>query len=339
VNRAYLQNTWGPLNEKVKKHEPLTPDEQDTYNKLNPIAQRLQEDHDHAGDGRPQDYLLGIGTEGQGRAIISFGNPDTATDISAYVPGMTSNPGSLGPGYGVTDGTNEAENALNTWRAAQAHEPPGHTAASIVWLGYDAPPIDPSGASTARADAGAPAYANFVTGLRTTNASGQCPHITSIGHSYGSLLVGEATRMSTQPGSPYTPPDDAVFIGSPGVGVDKASDLGLPPGHVWDGAAADDPITHLPSKGDVVAGAVAGPLGPVLTNTVDPHRLWYGRDPASSDFGANRFTVNDLGGETWNNPVGPHTKYLSPTIGGPSLNNIGNIVAGQYGNVQLEAGR
>ncbi|GAA1978062.1 alpha/beta hydrolase [Kitasatospora viridis] len=332
VNRAYLDKT---LNDLASKKKPLSPADQDTYDKLAPIAARLDQDS-KIQDGRPHDYLLLIGTDGQGRAAISFGNPDTATDISAYVPGMTTDPASLGPGYGVTDGSNEAENALNTWRAAQAKEPPGRSAASIVWLGYDPPPMpgfpdtnpsDYGAVSKGRAEAGAPAFAQFVTGLRATNTTGQPPHVTSIGHSYGSLLVGDATKLSTRPGAPYSPPDDVVLIGSPGVGVNHASDLGVP-GHVWDGAARNDPITYLPSKTNLVTSAAGF--------VVDPSERWFGEDPSSSAFGAHRFTVNNSSGSGL---FGPHTKYLTPTLGGPSLDNITNIVTGHYDQVHLESGR
>lgn len=38
--------------------------------------------------GQPPMYLLGIGDEGNGRAIVSYGNPDTARNVAAYVPGL-----------------------------------------------------------------------------------------------------------------------------------------------------------------------------------------------------------------------------------------------------------
>ncbi|MCX4748759.1 alpha/beta hydrolase [Kitasatospora sp. NBC_01287] len=334
VNRAYLAQTLKSLTDK-EALGPLSKEDEDTLKKLQPIQGRLNEDAQYAGDGRPQDYLLGIGTEGQGRAIISFGDPDTATDISAYVPGMTSDPASLGAAHGVIDGSNEAENALNTWRSAQAKEPAGRSVASVVWLGYDAPPdSNLSAASSGRAQAGAPAYAKFLTGLRATNDG--APHITSIGHSYGSLLVGEATRMSTQQGSPYSAPDDVVLIGSPGAGVNSAKQLGMP-GHVWVGAAENDPVTHLPSREDTALGALGGPLlGSQWAHQTDPNGLWYGTDPASAAFGAQRFAVSDW---TCTDPISAHLKYLTPNNGGPSLNNVGSIVTGDYSHVRREADR
>ncbi|MGF1431725.1 alpha/beta hydrolase [Kitasatospora sp. LaBMicrA B282] len=336
ANRAWLAATVTALNQ--EQHP--TPEQRQQLAKLRPVQQRLDADA-KALDGRPRDFLLGIGTEGQGRAILSFGDPDVATDICTYVPGMTCDPASLGPDDGALDGSNEAGNALWAWRSAQQKEPPGRTAASIIWLGYDAPPAGPPVATCERAAAGAPAYARFLDGLRSTNGSAGLPHLTSIGHSYGSLLVGTATKLATRPDSRYRPPDDVVLIGSPGVGATSAQELGLP-GHVWAGAAGNDPVTHLPGARDIYAtaagGALLGPLGAVIGHQQgDPHHLPFGQDPAGKGFGANRFTVDDHSAGL--DVVAAHLKYLTPVNGGPSLANIGNIVTAHYAQVQREPGR
>ncbi|MFF4922304.1 alpha/beta hydrolase [Kitasatospora sp. NPDC001261] len=328
VNRSYLTNRLRELREKKDR----TKEEQAELAKLVPVWERLKQDA-AANDGRPRTYLLGIGTEGQGRAILSFGNPDTATDISAYVPGITTTPDSLGPAGPGKPGTNEAENALNVWREANKKVKPGGSVASIVWLGYDPPDMDLKATTPERALAGAPDYARFVSGLRAANSSGQNPHITSMGHSYGSLLVGQATKLAAHQGN-YTLPDDVVIIGSPGVGVKHASDLGMPAGHVWAGAAGDDPVTQIPSP---TAAAVPWPFGGLVG--ADPHDLYYGRDPASGSFGAKRFTV-DGWSQWWSwGDFGMHTKYLAPETGGPSLGNVAAIIAGNPDDVHLTGGR
>ncbi|MGW3038954.1 alpha/beta hydrolase [Kitasatospora sp. NPDC001159] len=243
VNRRYLDKRMNELKDKKDR----TKEEDAEYKKLRPIWDRLDQDA-RATDGRPHTYLIGIDTEGQGRAILSFGNPDTATDISSYVPGITTTPDSLGPAKpGTTPGTNEAENALNVWREANKKVKPGGSVASVIWLGYDPPDIDIRATTPKQALNGAPDYARFVTGLRAANTSGQCPHITSVGHSYGSLLVGQATKMAAHHGN-YTLPDDVVIIGSPGVGVKHASDLGMPAGHVWAGAATTTRSLRFPRR-------------------------------------------------------------------------------------------
>ncbi|MEU4299296.1 alpha/beta hydrolase [Kitasatospora aureofaciens] len=310
VNRKHLEDVMGPIRAKQKLGQPLDSSDKANLVLYGPIDARLA---DSKGD--PPVYLLGLGDEGQGRAVLSFGNPDTATDISAYVPGITTTMDSLGPG--ANDGTNEAENALNLYRAASGKAPAGHSVASVVWLGYDSPGADLGAASTKAGKDGAPAYAQFLSGVRASHEGTQPPHVTSVGHSYGSYLVGQATKLATQPGSHYVAPDDVVFIGSPGVGVDKASDLRMAPGHVWVGAADNDVVTHAPSK-----------------LSLDPDERWYGRDPSSKHFGANRFTVDD-----WSrgNPIDAHTKYLNGR-GGPSLDNIAAVVTGS-GDVKLQGRR
>ncbi|MFE3879397.1 alpha/beta hydrolase [Kitasatospora sp. NPDC059146] len=309
VNRDQLDHLMKDIRD--KKPGELNSGEKHFLALYGPIDKRLSENTGK----EPPIYLLGLGSEGQGRAILSYGNPDTATDISAYVPGITTTMASLGPGE--NDGTNEAENGLNLYRAASGKARAGHSVASVVWLGYDSPGMDFGAASTKAGKDGAPAYANFLSGVRASHEGTQPPHVTAVGHSYGSYLVGQATRLATQPGSHYVPPDDVVFIGSPGVGVDKAADLRMPAGHVWVGAAANDVVTHAPSK-----------------FSLDPDERWYGRDPSSKHFGANRFTVDD-----WSrgNPVDAHTKYLNGR-GGPSLDNIAAVVTGS-GGVTLQGQR
>ncbi|MFJ4190164.1 alpha/beta hydrolase [Kitasatospora sp. NPDC089509] len=310
VNRKHLNDLMEPIRTKQRLGQPLDSSDKANLALYGPIGARLG---DSKGD--PPIYLLRLGSEGQGRAVLSFGNPDTATDISSYVPGITTTMASLGPG--ANDGTNEAENALNLYRAASGKAPAGHSVASVVWLGYDSPGMDLGAASTKAGKDGAPEYARFLSGVRASHEGTQPPHLTSVGHSYGSYLVGQATKLATQPGSHYVPPDDVVFIGSPGVGVDKAADLKMPSGHVWVGAADNDIVTHAPSK-----------------LSLDPDERWYGRDPSSKHFGANRFTVDD-----WSrgNPIDAHTKYLNGR-GGPSLDNIAAVVSGS-GGVRLQGQR
>ncbi|MFI5645500.1 alpha/beta hydrolase [Kitasatospora sp. NPDC051705] len=312
VNRARLEALLRAARDRAAAGLPPTPGDRAALARYGPVADRLG-----TGRGEPPLYLLGLGEAGRGRAILSYGNPDTATDIAVYVPGITTTTESLGTAGNVHDGTNEAENALSLYRAAGARAPAGRAVASIVWLGYDPPGADFGAASTRAGKDGAPAYARFLSGLRASNEGVRPPHVTAVGHSYGSYLVGRAAGLAAKPGSPDSPPDDVVLLGSPGVGADRASDLGLPPGRVWVGAADNDVVTHTPSR-----------------LSIDPDERWFGRDPASRHFGANRFTVDD-----WSrgNPVDAHTKYLTGR-GGPSLGNVAAIVTGS-GDVRLTGGR
>lgn len=74
---------------------------------------------------RPPMYLLGIGDEGNGRAVVAYGNPDTARNVSAYVPGL----GTKLNGEFVED---TMVRAKDTAKGAQAHD---KSSAAIVWLG------------------------------------------------------------------------------------------------------------------------------------------------------------------------------------------------------------
>ncbi|MFC9286770.1 alpha/beta hydrolase [Streptomyces sp. NPDC057052] len=302
----------------------------------------------------PPMYLLGIGDEGNGRAIISYGNPDTSKNVSAYVPGLDTK---LDESF--ANGT--VNRAFYTAKLGREMDP---STASIVWLGYDAPQMSfellsgSSVASANNAEHGAPAYNSFMGGIAATNENAD-PHITAIGHSYGSRLVGAATQMPGGiPGA-----DDIILVGSPGTGVDKASDLGVGKGHVWVGAAENDIVTKLPSMkenggallgggmGLIAGGPAGGLLGAVAGGSVsdsDNNDLWFGKDPASEEFGANRFKT--LPGPTlvdapdvWNSDLtlDAHSNYFNPEPGKDqvSARNIAAIVAGEPGYVSREKPR
>ncbi|MCI3226800.1 alpha/beta hydrolase [Streptomyces sp. NP-1717] len=81
--------------------------------------------------GHPPMFLLGIGDEGNGRAIVSYENPDTARNVSAYVPG-------LGTGLDEDFAENDLKRARDTLMGASEYDA---STASIVWLGYDAPQL------------------------------------------------------------------------------------------------------------------------------------------------------------------------------------------------------
>lgn len=261
-------------------------------------------------------YLLGLGDEGNGRAIVSFGNPDTSQNVSAYVPGLNTK---LSGHFASSD----VERAWNVARVANG-EHDDTTTASIVWLGYDAPQMDGiewSSTDVMRDDdakAGAPVYNDFLNGIHATHESGS-PHVTAIGHSYGSLTVGQATQL---PGG--IPADDIVLVGSPGVGVDHAADLGVGADHVYVGAAEHDQVTNLPS-GDVLRYASPG-------SEYGPKANWFGTDPADNHFGGHHFSVaagEDTG--IWGLVTGDtpaHSIYFSESEGGKSLYNIASVVAG-----------
>ncbi|MFB6816628.1 alpha/beta hydrolase [Streptomyces sp. NPDC056347] len=286
---------------------------------------------------KPPMYLLGISDEGNGRAIVAFGNPDTARNVAAYVPG-------LGTALDGDFAKNDLKRARDTAIGAQSHDP---SSAAIVWLGYDAPqtPIDdPLGAFAVagdeRAERGGVAYRSFMDGIKSTNEH-EDSHLTAIGHSYGSRTVGAATQR----GGGIPGVDDIVLVGSPGVGVDHAEDLGVGKDHVFVGAAENDPVTKLPSKKQSVAG-VMGLLsgGPAMSylagDAVDPgdDELWFGRDPASEAFGARRFPVGEGSSLLSGKPISldAHSQYFDPQRDHLSSNSIALIVAGKSQMLKAE---
>ncbi|MFD3797263.1 alpha/beta hydrolase [Streptomyces californicus] len=289
-------------------------------------------------DGKPPMYLIGIGDEGNGRAIVSFGDPDASRHVSAYVPGLNT---SLDEEFAK----NDIGRARDTAIGAQGYD---ESTASIVWLGYDAPQLpDKDGVAgyfavmgTGRAEKGGAAYRDFMDGISVTNRN-EDPHLTAIGHSYGSRTVGAATaRPGGIPGV-----DDIILVGSPGVGVDHAVDLGVGSAHVFVGAAANDPVTKLPSKTQVVVGGVGlvlgGPGGAYLAGDLaDPgdDDLWFGKDPASEAFGARRFPVADgpplVGGGGIS--LDAHSNYFSPERDAVSADSIALIVSGNADRLKME---
>lgn len=286
-------------------------------------ALRMIQDKLHE-PSRPPMFLLGIGDEGNGRAIVAYGNPDTSRNVSAYVPGLSTK---LNDEF-VKDTMKRAQ---DTAVGARRVDP---SSAAIVWLGYDAPQnVDVM--STGDAERGAPAYNRFMTGLSATNENTD-PHVTAIGHSYGSLTVGTAAKQSG--GIPGV--DDIILLGSPGVGVDKAQDLGVGKEHVFVGSAENDPVTHLPTKTEV---ALAGPIGSLIYGDVfdwGDDDIYFGKDPSSAAFGAQRFKVDDgphpileLGG------FDAHSQYFTPEKDQVSADNIATIVAGHPEDIVKEKHR
>ncbi|MFF1915678.1 alpha/beta hydrolase [Streptomyces sp. NPDC058239] len=299
---------------------------------LREIDRQLREGHKPGG---PPMYLLGIGDEGNGRAIVSFGNPDTARNVSAYVPGLNT---SLDEGFAKDDLKRARDTAIGT----RIHD---SSSAAIVWLGYDAPQ-SPDGMGSLdvmgdeRAEKGGRAFNGFMSGLSVTNEN-KDPHLTAIGHSYGSRTVGAAAQQ----GGGIPGVDDIVLVGSPGVGVNRAEDLGVGKDHVFVGAAEHDVVTKLPSKQQSAAGVVgliaAGPAAAYVAGDIADQGdddLWFGKDPASESFGARRFQVDEgprlISGEGVS--LDAHSHYFDPRRDSVSANNIALVAAGRSNELKAE---
>ena len=267
----------------------------------------------------PPVYLLGFDATELGHAIVSIGDPGTARNVVTYVPG-------LGSGFPSTAAGDLTRTRL-LWQQAFRFDPTAPTA-SIYWLGYDAPQLDLklSGSSlstmalaedaqvalAADATAAAPGLASFAAGLAAAHDPSFTAHTVMLGHSYGSLVVGEAAVRA-----PGKLADDLAFVGSPGVGVNKAADLGVRAGHVFAGAAANDPVPDLP------------PADPVGWLDGSSH---FGTNPAFPQFGARDFYVAPGNPVSVTDPIGAHSQYWDRNSA--SLSNLAHIVDGQIGQIQ-----
>ncbi|MEU8655514.1 alpha/beta hydrolase [Actinoplanes philippinensis] len=243
---------------------------------LDRLTARLEE------EGGPRAYLIGLGLDGEGRAVVALGDPDRSAHVLTHVPGMTSDLKSLG---------GELSRAERV--AVRAGElGPAQSASAVLWLDYDAPDFVHEAASDRQARAGAPELTRFQEALRATHEGGPA-HQTVLGHSYGSLVVGRAAAAGDLPA------DSVVFVGSPGVGVDSAAQLRFPADRVWSTTSLTDPIQYAAvSPKDVL------PDG--------QRHLWFGRNPSEPGFGARVFSSQfDAGHLGYWNRGGPALDALA----------------------------
>ncbi|WP_436771978.1 alpha/beta hydrolase [Yinghuangia sp. YIM S09857] len=241
------------------------------------------------GPGTAVSYLLGFSTQGDGKAVVAVGDPDRARNTAVFVPGM---------GVGFEDVRDQVDRARDLWTAARGFG--GPDTSTITWIGYDTPDSLTHALNPDHAKDAAPHLGAFVDGLRATHDPAAGEHVTVIGHSYGSLVVGEAART---PGR--LPADDIVAVGSPGMHANDAAQLGVGREHVWVARAEDDMVP--------VVGGMAY-TAPVV-----------GVTPTDREFGANRFTTEGANG---------HSEYWS-TKHPDSLDNQAAIITGRYDRVRL----
>lgn len=251
--------------------------------------------------------LLGLDPIGDGKAVIAVGDPDTARHTAVWVPGL-----------GTTlDSTHSNVNrVLNLQQAADAMTPTAtNDVSTVMWLGYNAPELDASVALEERSREGSGPLSQFVGGLRATHDPGDY-HLTAMGHSYGSTVVGEAAL------SGRLQVDDIVTAGSPGTHADNAGQLMADPRHVWAGSAPDDPVSKPEVVGKWAVGVpIVGPF--IAEGYADGH----GISPHEPGFGANQYVVDTSG----------HSAYWTP--GSQSLRNQAAVIVGQYDLAGLEHGQ
>ncbi len=199
--------------------------------------------------------------------MVALGNPDRATDVLTYVPGMTA---------GLDDATGELGRAERVLARGAELAPETQTSA-VLWLGYDAPDFLHEAAWDGQARAAGEALHRFQDGLRATH-DGPPARQTVLGHSYGSLVVGTAARDHGLAA------DALVFVGSPGVGVAHAAEAGHADraGVGQHRTGRRDPADRPPDELALRAALSASPVGMIAGWLTGPgDERWFGRDRPS----------------------------------------------------------
>ncbi|UJW35943.1 alpha/beta hydrolase [Saccharothrix sp. AJ9571] len=254
------------------------------------------------GQPHPDRQLLSLDMGGdRPKAAVATGDVDKAEHVGVFTPGMNSNVQHNMPGY-----VNDMAEVRAYANALAGDVTAGDSVAMVTWLGYEPPTTradDLDGLITgAPAEEGAEKLARFQEGINAARPDD--PHLTALGHSYGSTTTGIALGQSHGV-------DDAVFFGSPGISpghnpIFHGGDLNVPGGHAY----------NLAAEGDAVADAV-------------PYGGRYG--PHVSDMPG----VNQLSTEAHNGPLGPmigshgHSEYaVGDGVLATSEHNMAAIVSG-----------
>ncbi|WP_159037288.1 alpha/beta hydrolase [Streptomyces specialis] len=320
-NRAVLEVEQGRLGGLLAEHMAGRPGEDsEEWDQWNDESERLsgqlrgiediQARFEQTGvGGLPEAYLLGFSTEGDGRVIIANGNPDSADHTAVYVPGTSTD---------LTEINSDITRATQLWRESDSLT--DGTVSTVMWYGYDAPDELTDAAYQDDARDAAPLLNGFLDGLTAAQGGAENSHTTVIGHSYGSTVIGAATQEAP------VAADDIIAVGSPGMLVHKADDLGVGEEHVWSLAASvwDDPV---PLAGilhgendfgfDVERGFGGIPL-PDFDFDLVPNV------PSSEDFGATIMVTDS----------GHHGGYWDKDS--ESLMNQSRVIVGAYGDVVRE---
>ncbi len=260
--------------------------------------------------------ILLFDPRGDGRVAEVFGDLDQAGFVAVVVPGITNDIDNFGP----IDGGGFRANAGQLYEEAARLEP---DVATIAWLGYDTP----DGADAALAGAAEDGHRHLVAFTKGLAAATPEPHLTVIGHSYGSLVTGMAAGAGMAV-------DDVVFVGSPGTSLDRASEAIIDRGgRVWAGLAHKDPIgAGIDPLPDSAWEFMLGPIGSYVwdsfgTGDYATEDLWHGRNPVHESFDAIEFTTDGAAG---------HSQYFA--AGTESLANLARIIAGLDFAVRLVGG-
>jgi pimeloyl-ACP methyl ester carboxylesterase len=214
-----------------------------------------------------------------GTAVEVLGNLATASHVAVLVPGVDTTFADFDRGLDGVARRAPAVQARNLYSLLLGSS---LRVAVVAWLGYHPPRglgLDAAREDVARS--GAQALTSFVRGIAAPGRQ-----ITLVGHSYGAIVVGLAAARL-----PFV--RDLVTLGAPGMGVDRASQLGE--ARVWSALAEADWIRRVPE-----------------VRVLD---LGHGRRPSSPGFGSVSLPSDGVAG---------HDYYLAP--GSVTLAAVANVV-------------
>ncbi|WP_051712301.1 alpha/beta hydrolase [Spirillospora albida] len=336
ANRLTLAKRIDELSTKMLLVPELSPYEKRDLQRLRTLQEKIQGLDARAAAGRgPQVFLLGLNstTAGQwdgygpkpdplrygppgsqylppdakkvvsnsspgpdGRVIIALGDPDKAAHTGVYVPGTTTKLDGFSGG--------DINRIDDLWRAAMPVAG-GRPVSTIAWLGYDAPDSLTDAGDGKYAVEGGPRLDRFIDGIRAAQGDGH-RHLTLIGHSYGSTVIGAGARSGNGLNV-----DDIIAVGSPGMKVGRADQLHMSSSRVWSELASGDHVADL-GRSSHGGGAQQGPFlnGPPVV-------------PSDPQFGAQRLITDTEG----------HSDYWKyDAVKGPtrSLLNQALVVAGAH---------
>lgn len=200
------------------------------------LARRLEAVKKLAGS-----QLLRFDPKGDGGVVEVFGDLETADNVSVVVPGVGNDldnyDSQVRP---MAENLQESTDAL-TDKGVATISYLYDTPTGLDEIGKDPIDVAKETTNTKRADAVAGDLTNLVGGLGLKDET----QLTAVGHSYGSVVIGQAMHDHG------FNPDDAVFMGSPGLGVggkdellrkddkDPSNDLST---ETWAGRAALDAV-------------------------------------------------------------------------------------------------
>ena len=230
--------------------------------------------------------LITLDTTMPGRAAIAIGDLQSADYISVLIPGaLLSIRAHMAEWTKVTadiyDGQVE-------W--LRRFDRTGRVA-TISWIGYQTPDVT-NMLGTELAEDGSVRIANLINGLDAMRSDDE-PYVSVLAHSYGATVTMLALQRKTMS------IDALAMVGSPGGVADNVDQLAVPPGHVWVGEAAWDPVVNTG---------------------------FFGVDPGSPEFGANPMEVSGATDPVTGSELTPsvgHDWYLEP--GTESLRNLSLI--------------